>query len=105
MKTAKDGNSWSRYEIRRFASHVVDQLMKGDRKKRSEQADRNVPVAKDVSSSAKGGTDEELVLVAAGRMRLPKEPAVLDKLLKLRPRHSKKRDVTRALLDERERSR
>ena len=79
--------------------------MKGDRKKRFEQADRDIPVAKEVSSSAEGATDEELLLVAAGKMRLPKEPAVLDKLLKLRPRHSKNRDVTRALLDEREHSR
>jgi hypothetical protein len=79
--------------------------MKGDWKERSEQADRNVPVAKDVSSSTEGATDEELELVAAGKMRLPKEPAALDKLLKWRPRHSKNRDVTRALLDERKRSR
>jgi hypothetical protein len=91
--------------MRRFASHVVDQLMKGNRKERSEQTDRNVPVAKDVSSSAEGATDEELVLVAAGKMRLPREPAFLEKLLKLRPRHSKNHNVTRALLDERERSR
>ncbi len=62
-------------------------------------------MAKDVSSSAEGATDEELVLVAAGKMRLPKEPSALDKLLKLRPRHSKNHDVTRFLLDERERSR
>jgi hypothetical protein len=79
--------------------------MKGDRKKRFEQADRDIRVAKEVSSSAEGATDEELLLVAAGKMRLPKEPAVLEKLLKLRPRHSKNRAVTRALLDERERSR
>jgi hypothetical protein len=69
------------------------------------QADRNAPVAKNVSSSAEGPTDEELVLVAAGKMRLPKEPAVLEMLLEVPLRHSKNRDVTRALLDERERSR
>ena len=79
--------------------------MKRDWKGRFKQADRNVPVAKNVSSSAEGATDEELVLVAAGKMRLPKEPAVLAKLLKVPPRRSKNRDVTRALLDERERSR
>ena len=79
--------------------------MKGNWKERFEQTDRNVPVAKEVSSSPEGATDEEFVLVAAGKMRLPKEPAVLDKLLKLRPRHSKNRYFTRALLDERERSR
>ena len=95
----------SRYEIHRFAVHVVDQLMKADRKEQFEHVDGNAPVAKHVSSSAEGATDEELVLVAAGKMRLPKEPAVLEKLLKLRPRHSKNRDVTRALIDERERSR
>ena len=104
MKTAKDAKFWS-YEIRRFASYVVDQLMKGDRKKRFEQADRDIPVAKDVSSSAERATDEELVLVAAGKMRLPKEPAILEKLLKVPLRRSKDRDVTRALLDERKRSR
>jgi len=76
-----------------------------DWKERFEQGDREVPVAKKMSSSAEGLTDEEIVLVAEGKMRLPKEPAALDKLLKLRPRHSKNRDVTRALLDERERSR
>jgi hypothetical protein len=105
VKTTKDGYFGSRYEMHQFAVHVVDQLMKSERKERFEQADQNVPVAKDVSSSAEGATDEELVLVAASKMRLPKEPAVLDKLLKLRPRHSKNRDVTRALLDERKHSR
>lgn len=61
-------------------------------------------MANNMSPSADRPTDEELVLVAAGKMRLPKESAVLEKLLKVPPRHSKNRDVTQALLDERERS-
>ena len=79
--------------------------MKGNWKERFEQTDRNVPVAKEVSSSPEGATDEELVLVAAGKMRLPKEPAVLEKLLKVPLQRSNDRDVTQALLDEREGSR
>lgn len=67
-----------------------------------EQADRNLPAAENVSSCAEGATDEELVLVAAGKMRLPKEVRALEKLLRMPRRHSKTRDVTRALLDERE---
>ncbi len=61
-------------------------------------------MAKNVSSSAEGATIEEDLLAASGKMRLPKEPAVLEKLLKEPLRHSKKRDVTGALLDERESS-
>lgn len=62
-------------------------------------------MANNMSPSADGPTDEELVLVAAGKMRLPKEPAVLEKLLTAPLRRSGDRDVTRALLDEREGSR
>ena len=79
--------------------------MKTDWTERFEQADRDIPVAKNVTSPAQGATDEEIVLVAEGKMRLPKEPAVLEKLLKVLPRRSKMRDVTRFLLDERESSR
>ena len=75
------------------------------RTQRIERADRSVPVAKNLSPSAEGPTDEELVLVAAGKMRLPRDPAVLEKLLKVPLRPSKDRDVTRALLNERDGSR
>lgn len=75
------------------------------RTQRIERADRSVPVAKNLLLSAEGPRDKELVLVAAGKMRLPKDPAALEKLLTMPSRRSRDRDVTRALLNEREGSR
>ena len=45
--------------------------------------DRNLPVAKLVPLSAEGADDQELVLVAAGRMRLPKVKLDVKRLLKI----------------------
>jgi prevent-host-death family protein len=45
--------------------------------------DRNLPVAKLVPLSADGADDQELVLVAAGRMRLPKVKLDVKRLLKI----------------------
>jgi hypothetical protein len=66
-----------------------EERQKGNWEERFEPADRNVPADKNVLSSAEGPTDEELVLVSAGKMRLPKEPAVLAKFLTVPPRHSR----------------
>ena len=67
--------------------------------------DRNLPVAKLIPFSAEDAGEEELLLVAAGKMRLPKESADLEKLLKVPSGRTMDRKVTRALLDEREQSR
>ncbi len=45
--------------------------------------DRNLPVAKLVPFSADGADDQELILVAAGRMRLPKVRLDVKKLAKI----------------------
>jgi prevent-host-death family protein len=67
--------------------------------------DRNLPVVKLIPFSAGDASDEELLLVAAGKMRLPKESADLEKLLKVPSGPTIGREVTGALLDEREQSR
>jgi prevent-host-death family protein len=67
--------------------------------------DRNLPVAKLIPFSAGDASDEELLLVAAGKMRLPKESADLEKLLKVPSGRTIGREVTGALLEEREQSR
>ena len=67
--------------------------------------DRNLPVAKLIPFSAGDASDEELLLVAAGKMRLPKESADLEKLLKVPSGRTMGRGVTGALLEEREQSR
>jgi prevent-host-death family protein len=45
--------------------------------------DRNLPVAKLVPLSAEGAGDQELMLVAAGKMRLPKTKLDIKQLLKI----------------------
>ena len=65
--------------------------------------DRNLPVAKLIPFSAGDASDEELLLVAAGKMRLPKGPA--EKLLRVPSGRTIGREVTGALLEEREQSR
>jgi prevent-host-death family protein len=45
--------------------------------------DRNLPVAKLVPLSAEGADDQELVLVAAGKMRLPKVKLDIKQLSKI----------------------
>ena len=67
--------------------------------------DRNLPVAKLIPFSAEDAREEELLLVAAGKMRLPRESADLEKLLKALSGPTRGDDVTRALLDEREQGR
>ena len=67
--------------------------------------DRNLPVAKLIPFSAGDASDEELLLVAAGKMRLPKDSADLEKLLKVPTGRTMGCEVTGALLEEREQSR
>lgn len=66
--------------------------------------DRNLPVAKLVPFSADEGTEEELLLVAAGKMRLPQDQLDLEKALKIPTGRLVGREGTRALLEDREQS-
>lgn len=66
--------------------------------------ERNLPVAKLVPFSAEGGTEEELLLVAAGKMRLPQSSIDLEKALKIPTGRLLAREGTRVLIEEREQS-
>jgi antitoxin (DNA-binding transcriptional repressor) of toxin-antitoxin stability system len=67
--------------------------------------DRNLPVAKLVPFPADEGSEEELLLlVAAGKMRLPKNEVEVNELLKIRTGRVSHREGTQALLDDREES-
>lgn len=63
--------------------------------------DRNLPVAKLVPFSADEGNEEELQLVAAGKMRLPKAALKVDDLLKIPTGKVAGSQGIQALLDER----
>jgi prevent-host-death family protein len=64
--------------------------------------DRNLPVAKLVPFAAGEATDEELLLVAAGKMRLPRRQVKLEELLKIPTGTVPGSEATQALLDDRE---
>ena len=64
--------------------------------------DRNLPVAKIVPFSAEDASEEELLLVAQGRMRLPKERLDLKKFFKIRTGKVKGNKAVEALLADRE---
>ena len=66
--------------------------------------DRNLPVAKLVPFSTEEVAEEDLLLVAAGKMRLPENPIDLEKALKIPTGRLVGREGTRALLEEREES-
>jgi prevent-host-death family protein len=66
--------------------------------------DRNLPVAKLVPFSPEEATEEELLLVAAGKMRLPKSSIDLEKVLGPAMGRSLGRAGTQALIEDRERS-
>jgi prevent-host-death family protein len=66
--------------------------------------DRNLPVAKLVPFSAEVVAEEELLLVAAGKMRLPENPIDLEKALRVPTGRLIGREGTRALLEERKQS-
>ena len=66
--------------------------------------DRNLPVAKLVPFKAEGASEEELLLVAAGKMRLPEVEFDVKKLGRLPRRKLKGNKAVRALLADREES-
>ena len=66
--------------------------------------DRNLPVAKLVPFSSDEGGEEELLLVAAGKMRLPKTSVKVADLLKIPTGRVVGSEGVQALLDEREES-
>lgn len=63
--------------------------------------DRNLPVAKLVPFSAEEASEEELLLVASGKMRLPQNRLNLDRLLKIPTGKVSSNEAVRALLDDR----
>ena len=65
--------------------------------------DRNLPVAKLVPFSGEEASDEELLLVAAGKMRLPTGPLDIDELLSIPTGKVSGNRAIQALLDERTR--
>jgi prevent-host-death family protein len=64
--------------------------------------DRNLPVAKLVPFSSGEGSDEELLLVAAGKMRLPEASVKVKELLKIPTGKVAASEAIQALLDDRE---
>jgi prevent-host-death family protein len=66
--------------------------------------DRNLPVAKLIPFSPEEATEEELLLVAAGKMRLPDSSIDLEKVLRPPGGRSLGRAGTKALLKDREQS-
>jgi prevent-host-death family protein len=67
--------------------------------------DRNLPVAKLVPFSTDESSEGELLLVAAGKMRLPKSAVKLGNLLKIPTGRVDGSEGIQALLDERKESR
>jgi len=63
--------------------------------------DRNLPVAKLVPFFGGEASEEELLLVASGKMRLPQNPLNVDRLLKIRTGKVSGNDAVQALLDDR----
>lgn len=62
---------------------------------------RNLPVAKLVPFSAEEASEEELFLVASGKMRLPQNPLNVDELLKIRTGKVSGNRAVQVLLDDR----
>ncbi len=67
--------------------------------------DRNLPVAKLVPFSAEGADDQELTLVAAGKLRLPKVQLDVKALLKIPTGTVEGNKAIQALVTEREEER
>ena len=63
--------------------------------------ERNLPVAKLVPFSAEEASEEELLLVAAGKMRLPSQPLDIDELLKIPTGKVPGKGAVQALLNDR----
>jgi antitoxin (DNA-binding transcriptional repressor) of toxin-antitoxin stability system len=66
--------------------------------------DRDLPVAKLVPFSPDEGSEEELLLVAAGKMRLPKAPVKVEELLRIPTGRVAAGEGIQAILDDREES-
>jgi prevent-host-death family protein len=64
--------------------------------------DRNLPVAKLVPFSSGEGSEEELLLVAAGKMRLPETSVKVQELLKIPTGKVAGSEAIQALVDDRE---
>jgi prevent-host-death family protein len=64
--------------------------------------DRNLPVAKLVPFSAESASDQELLLVAQGKLRLPEIRLELKQLLKIRTGTVENNRAVEALLADRE---
>ena len=67
--------------------------------------DRNLPVAKLVPFFAEGASDQELLLVGAGKMRLPKARLDVKELLKIATGRVSGSGGIQAVVDEREEGR
>ncbi|MBV9434887.1 MAG: type II toxin-antitoxin system prevent-host-death family antitoxin [Acidobacteria bacterium] len=63
--------------------------------------DRNLPVAKLVPFNGEEASEEELLLVAGGEMKLPEEEIDVDKLLKIRSGKVSGNQGVQALLKDR----
>ena len=61
---------------------------------------RNLPLAKLVTFSDEEGSEEELLLVAAGKMRLPKSPVEIDELLKIPTGRVRGKEGTQTLIND-----
>ena len=64
--------------------------------------DRNLPVAKLVPFSTEGADDQDLVLVAAGKLRLPKVRLDVKELLRIRTGRVSGNKAIQAVVAERE---
>ena len=64
--------------------------------------DRNLPVAKLIPFSSDAANDEELLLVAVGKMRIPKTSVKVDQLLKIPTGSVDASEGIQALLDDRD---
>jgi prevent-host-death family protein len=67
--------------------------------------DRNLPVAKLVPFSADEASEEELLLVAAGMMRMPEKSVEVNDLSKIPTGKLARNQATQALLEDRARGR
>jgi prevent-host-death family protein len=64
--------------------------------------DRNLPIAKLVPFSAESASDDELLLVAAGKMRLPETPLDIGAFWKIPTGTLRSSGAVEALLNDRE---
>jgi len=63
--------------------------------------DRSLPVAKLIPFSVGEASEEELLLVVSGKMRMPEEPLNMEALLKIRTGRVSGSEAVHALLEDR----